>query len=88
MSEIGGEAGRSRRESLDPRAITPLTAMAVLVAVTVVVGAVGYLVLSDASHSTTTTSKSCSTTNVSQCSDRFVAVGSSFGRLARDLVAE
>jgi flagellin-like protein len=71
---------------MDERALTPLTAVAILVAVTVLVGATGYLVLSDMTHATTTTSESCSSTNVTQCSDReAVSIGSSIvGYLTRE----
>ena len=75
MSARHGESFERGRRPMDERAMTPVTAMAVLLAVVVLVGAVGYFVLSSTSHATTTASKSCSTSNDSQCSDQGVATG-------------
>ncbi|HXY47316.1 MAG TPA: archaellin/type IV pilin N-terminal domain-containing protein [Thermoplasmata archaeon] len=71
---------------IDERALTPVTAVAILVAVTVLVGAAGYFVLSDMSHATTTTAKSCSSANVTQCSDREMLglTSPTIGQLARE----
>lgn len=86
MSGRGVESTEHERRAMDERAVAPMTAMAILVAVVALVGAAGYFVLSDVSHSSTTTSKSCSSTNVTQCSDRDGMVVWTAGQFSRESI--